>query len=43
MACAAQTAGILYGQMGGAIVCMAARRHPVLGKWTDGREAEIEN
>lgn len=43
MACAAETAGILYGQMGGAIVRMAARRHPVLGKWTEVRETEIEN
>jgi D-alanine-D-alanine ligase len=32
MACAAAEAGITYGQMGSAIVQMAARRHPVLSK-----------
>jgi D-alanine-D-alanine ligase len=32
MACAAETDGISYGQMGSLIVQMAARRHPVLGK-----------
>lgn len=32
MACAAEVAGISYGQMGSLIVSMAAQRHPVLGK-----------
>jgi hypothetical protein len=32
MACAAEVAGISYGQMGSLIVRMAAQRHPVLGK-----------
>ena len=32
MACAAEVAGISYGQMGSLIVRMAARRHPLLGK-----------
>jgi D-alanine-D-alanine ligase len=32
MACAAEVAGISYGQMGSLIVRMAARRHPILGK-----------
>jgi D-alanine-D-alanine ligase len=32
MACAAEAAGISYGQMGNLIVRMAAQRHPVLGK-----------
>ncbi len=32
MACAAEAAGISYGQMGSLIVRMAARRHPVLSK-----------
>ena len=34
MACAAEAAGISYGQMGGAIVRMAARRHPVFRQLT---------
>ena len=33
MACAAEVAGISYGKMGGAIVQMAARRHPVFRQW----------
>jgi len=33
MACAAEVAGISYGRMGGAIVQMAARRHPVFSQW----------
>jgi D-alanine-D-alanine ligase len=32
MACAAEAAGINYGQMGSLIVRMAAQRHPILGK-----------
>ena len=32
MACAAEVAGISYGQMGSLFVRLAARRHPVLGK-----------
>ena len=32
MACAAEVAGISYGQMGSLIVGMAAQRHPVFGK-----------
>ncbi len=32
MACAAEAAGISYGQMGNLIVRMAAQRHPVLGR-----------
>lgn len=32
MACAAEIAGISYGQMGGTIVRMAASRHPVFGR-----------
>jgi len=32
MACAAEVAGISYGQMGSLIVRMAAKRHPVWGK-----------
>lgn len=32
MACAAEVAGISYGQMGSRIVSMAAQRHPVFGK-----------
>lgn len=32
MACAAEAAGISYGQMGGRIIRMAARRHPVFGQ-----------
>jgi len=29
MACAAETAGISYGQLGSLIIKMAAQRHPV--------------
>jgi hypothetical protein len=32
MACAAEVAGMSYGQMGSRIVRMAARRHPVFGR-----------
>jgi D-alanine-D-alanine ligase len=32
MACAAEAAGISYGQMGSRIVQMAAQRHPVFGR-----------
>jgi len=32
MACAAEAAGLSYGQMGSLIVRMAARRHPLFGK-----------
>ncbi len=32
MACAAETDGITYAQMGGSIVQMAAKRHPIFGK-----------
>jgi D-alanine-D-alanine ligase len=32
MACAAEVAGISYGQMGSRIVQMAAQRHPVFGR-----------
>jgi len=33
MACAAEAAGIGYAQLGGAIVRMAAARHPVFRRW----------
>jgi len=36
MACAAEEAGLSYGQMGGMIVRMAARRHPVFGRMIEG-------
>lgn len=39
MACAAEVAGISYGQMGGLIVRMAARRHPVFGRMTAAQSA----
>ena len=32
MACAAESVGISYGDMGSRLVCLAARRHPVFGK-----------
>lgn len=35
MACAAEVAGISYGQMGSLFVRLAARRHPVFGKITE--------
>jgi D-alanine-D-alanine ligase len=38
MACAAESTGISYGQMGGMIVGMAVRRHPVLGKISKPRD-----
>ena len=38
MACAAEVAGISYGQMGSMFVHLAARRHPVFGKMSDPRD-----
>jgi len=40
MACAAEVAGISYGQMGSRIVRMAARRHPVFGRAAFAREGD---
>jgi D-alanine-D-alanine ligase len=40
MACAAEVAGISYGQMGSLFVRLAARRHPVFGKWTPSQNLE---
>jgi hypothetical protein len=42
MACAAEIAGITYGQMGSQFVRMAASRHPVFGKTTklQGKETK---
>ena len=38
MACAAEVAGISYGQMGSMFVRLAARRHPVFGKMSEPQE-----
>ncbi len=40
MACAAEVAGISYGQMGSLFVRLAARRHPVFGKMTELQDTE---
>lgn len=40
MACAAEVAGISYGQMGSLFVRLAARRHPVFGKTTQPQETD---
>jgi D-alanine-D-alanine ligase len=40
MACAAEVAGISYGQMGSLLVCLAARRHPVFGKMAELQDSE---
>ncbi|PKN16608.1 MAG: hypothetical protein CVU71_18655, partial [Deltaproteobacteria bacterium HGW-Deltaproteobacteria-6] len=37
-ACAAEVAGISYGQMGSMFVRLAARRHPVFGKMSEPQE-----
>ena len=38
MACAAEVAGISYGQMGSMFVRLAARRHPVFGKMAEQQD-----
>ncbi|PKN85847.1 MAG: hypothetical protein CVU51_08030 [Deltaproteobacteria bacterium HGW-Deltaproteobacteria-1] len=38
-ACAAEVAGISYGQMGSMFVRLAARRHPVFGKMSEPQNA----
>jgi hypothetical protein len=40
MACAAEVAGISYGEMGSLFVRLAARRHPVFGKIMELQETE---
>lgn len=40
MACAAEFAGISYGQMGSLFVRLAARRHPLLGQPASVRDSE---
>jgi len=43
MACAAEAAGVNYGQMGSMIVRMAAGRHPVFGGESDMRKSGKKN
>jgi D-alanine-D-alanine ligase len=40
MACAAEIAGVSYGQMSSLFVRLAARRHPVFGKESVGQDSE---
>ncbi len=40
MACAAEVAGISYGQMGSIIVRMATRRHPVFSRLAETQDSE---